>query len=52
VSYPAASRYAALIVAVAVIPGIFLQRWLDPGRPAGRLRLRLRLRLRGRRGVL
>jgi hypothetical protein len=28
----AASRYAALIVAIAVIPGIFLPRWLDTGR--------------------
>jgi len=45
VSYAAASRYAALIVAIAIIPGVFLQRWLDSGRPAGRLRLR------GRRGT-
>jgi iron(III) transport system permease protein len=32
VSYASASRYAALIVVIAVIPGIFLSRWLDPGR--------------------
>lgn len=32
VSYAAASRYAALIVVLAVIPGIFLARWLDPAR--------------------
>jgi iron(III) transport system permease protein len=31
VSYAAASRYAALIVVIAVIPGIFLQRWLSHG---------------------
>jgi iron(III) transport system permease protein len=43
VSYAAASRYAALIVAIAVIPGIFLQRWLDAGR--------FRVRFRGRRGA-
>jgi len=33
VSYATASRYAALIVVIAVVPGIFLSRWLDPGRP-------------------
>jgi iron(III) transport system permease protein len=32
VSYATASRYAALIVVIAVIPGIFLTRWLDPSR--------------------
>src|SRR5579875_3318452 len=42
VSYAAASRYAAVIVVIAVVPGIFLQRWLDSGRPRGRLRGRLR----------
>jgi iron(III) transport system permease protein len=34
VSYAAASRYAALIVVIAVIPGAFLQRWFDPERAA------------------
>jgi iron(III) transport system permease protein len=32
VAYATASRYAALIVIIAVIPGVFLSRWLDPGR--------------------
>lgn len=32
VAYATASRYAALIVVIAVIPGIFLSRWLDPSR--------------------
>jgi iron(III) transport system permease protein len=32
VSYATASRYAALIVVIAVIPGVFLSRWLDPSR--------------------
>ena len=36
VSYAAASRYAALIVVIAVIPGAFLQRWFDPDRAASR----------------
>jgi iron(III) transport system permease protein len=32
VAYATASRYAALIVVMAVIPGVFLSRWLDPSR--------------------
>jgi iron(III) transport system permease protein len=32
VSYGTASRYAALIVVIAVVPGVFLSRWLDPSR--------------------
>lgn len=32
VSYATAGRYAALIVVIAVIPGVFLSRWLDPSR--------------------
>jgi hypothetical protein len=32
VAYATASRYAALIVVIAVIPGVFLTRWPDPGR--------------------
>jgi iron(III) transport system permease protein len=34
VSYATASRYAALIVLLAVIPGVGLSRWLDPERTA------------------
>jgi iron(III) transport system permease protein len=36
VSYATASRYAALIVVIAVIAGVFLARWLDPSRSSGR----------------
>jgi iron(III) transport system permease protein len=36
ISYATASRYAALIVVIAVIPGVFLSRWLDPSRSSGR----------------
>lgn len=32
VAYATASRYAALIVVIAIIPGVFLSRWLDPSR--------------------
>lgn len=32
VSYATASRYAALIVVLAVIPGVFMSRWLDPAK--------------------
>jgi len=32
ISYAIASRYAAVIVLIAVIPGVFMSRWLDPGR--------------------
>ena len=32
VSYATASRYAALIVVIAVVPGVFMSRWLDPSR--------------------
>ena len=36
ISYATASRYAALIVVIAVIPGVFLSRWLDPSRSSRR----------------
>jgi iron(III) transport system permease protein len=36
VSYATASRYAALIVVIAVVPGVFLSRWLDPSRSSSR----------------
>ena len=51
VSYAAASRYAAVIVAIAVIPGVFLQRWLDSGRLMGSFRGRMASRLRDRRAA-
>lgn len=35
-SYATSSRYAALIVVIAVIPGVFLARWLDPGKSSAR----------------
>jgi len=35
-SYATASRYAALIVVIAVIPGVFISRWLDPGKSSSR----------------
>jgi iron(III) transport system permease protein len=49
VSYAAASRYAALIVVIAVVPGVFLQRWLDSGRLVGSFRGRMTGRPRARR---
>ena len=36
VSYATASRYASLIVVIAVVPGVFLSRWLDPSRSSAR----------------
>jgi iron(III) transport system permease protein len=36
VSYATASRYAALIVVIAVVPGVFMSRWLDPSRSSAR----------------
>jgi iron(III) transport system permease protein len=48
VSYAAASRYAAVIVAIAVVPGVFLQRWLDSGRLTGSFGGRLAGSFRGR----
>jgi iron(III) transport system permease protein len=36
VSYATASRYAAVIVLLAVIPGVGLARWLDPSRSSAR----------------
>jgi len=36
VSYATASRYAAVIVLLAVIPGVGLSRWLDPSRSSAR----------------
>jgi iron(III) transport system permease protein len=36
VSYATASRYAALIVVIAVIPGVFMSRWLDPAKSSAR----------------
>jgi iron(III) transport system permease protein len=39
VSYATASRYAALIVVIAVVPGVFLSRWLDPSRSSARGRV-------------
>jgi iron(III) transport system permease protein len=36
VSYATASRYAAVIVILAVIPGVFMSRWLDPGKSSAR----------------
>jgi iron(III) transport system permease protein len=36
VSYATASRYASLIVVIAVVPGVFMSRWLDPSRSSAR----------------
>jgi iron(III) transport system permease protein len=47
VSYATASRYAAVIVLLAVIPGWGLSRWLDPGRTAVTERGRVLSRFRG-----
>jgi iron(III) transport system permease protein len=38
ISYSIASRYAALIVVIAVIPGVFMSRWLDPSRSSSSAR--------------
>lgn len=36
IAYATASKYAALIVVIAVIPGVFMSRWLDPAKSSAR----------------